>query len=235
MFLKRINYCFGICTILLLSSCLKDKYQAEQTSISGYPVDVDAIITKKCATAGCHNTKSKSTAANLDLSTYTHMLEGNNIGATIIAYATGQSPLLFFVNTDSLLGPKLLPNMPNNQVPLSRDEFFTLKNWVASGAPDKNGTIPFTGDPDRQKFYVVNQGCDILSVFDANTRLIMRDRELGVIPGASPPESPHNIKITPDGKYAVIPFLGANFVQMFSTETDELVATIPIKYWWTNS
>ena len=132
MFLTRIYSLISIGVLIFFSACLKDKYQQPETCTAGYPADVDAIITKKCATAGCHNTTSKSTAGNLDLSTMQHMLEGNNIGATIVAYAPGQSPMLYFTNTDSTLGPKLLPNMPYNQEPLSRDEFLTLKNCVTA-------------------------------------------------------------------------------------------------------
>ncbi len=216
--------CF--CITLLLAGCRQDKYETEVTTETGYPKDVDAIITKKCATAGCHNTASRSTAANLDFSTFKHMLEGNNIGATIVPYAPSQSPLLFFTCTDASLGPVLTPNMPFNLEPLSRSEYLTLKNWVTAGSPDDKGIVPFTGDPNRKKFYVVNQGCDLLAVFDSDTRLIMRYRELGLRSGAH--DYPHNIKITPDGKYALIPFLAANLVQMFSTETDLLVANISI-------
>lgn len=220
----RINYSIFILVFLFLSSCRYDKVETSITPETGYPAEVDAIITKKCATSGCHNSINPS--ANLDLTTMDQMLKGNSTGAIIIPFRADQSTLLFFTNTDSAQGPKLTPTMPVNQSPLSKQEYLTLKNWIAAGAPYKNGNIPFSGDPNRKKIYVVNQGCDLLSVFDANERVIMRYKDLGVLPGVS--ESPHDIKITPDGQYYLVVFLNANIVQLFRTIDDSLVANIPV-------
>lgn len=223
---KSSCFAFFFLTILVFSSCKKDKSEDPVTVESDFPPDVDAIITKKCATSGCHNTQGKSTAGGLDLSDMEHMLQGTGAGAVVIPFRPDQSTMLFFTNTDSTLGPVLKPTMPFDLPPLSTQEYLTLKNWIENGAPDENGTIPFSGNPLRRKLYVVNQGCDLLSVFDAQKRVIMRYYDLGVQTGIS--ESPHNIKVTPDGKYFLVVFLFGDFVQMFRTGDDSFVANIPI-------
>ncbi len=224
--LKQTQHYFYIFLLLTVASCRKDKYETTQVTETGYPADVDAIITKKCATSGCHNSISKSTAGNLDLSTFEHMLEGTKLGAINIPYRADHSTLLFFTNVDSLLGPVLIPTMPVNQAPLSKQEYLTLKTWIESGSPDINGIVPFSGNPNRSKFYIVNQGCDLLSVFDSEKRVIMRYYNLGLQNGVS--ESPHTIKITPDGQYVLVVFLNADIVQMYRTQDDSLIANIPI-------
>ncbi len=224
--IKILKNLFFFFIIISFTSCKKNKSEDPVTVVSDFPPDVDAIITKKCATSGCHNAAGKATSGGLDLSDMEHMLEGTSSGAVVIPFRPDQSTLLFFTNTDSTLGTVLKPTMPYNLPPLSTQEYLTLKNWIDNGAPDKNGTIPFSGNPLRRKFYVVNQGCDLLSVFDAQKRVIMRYHDLGIHAGIS--ESPHNIKVTPDGQYFLVVFLFGDFVQMFRTQDDSLVATIPI-------
>ena len=68
----------------------------------------------------------------------------------------------------------------------------------------------------------------MVSVFDWDRRVAMRMVNVGQNPGASPPESPHNIRVTPDGQFWLVVFLNADIVQVFSAATDQLVKTIPI-------
>ena len=215
---------------LLFSSCRNDKVEDMiPPETSGYPAEVDNIIITRCATEGCHNEQSKDAAAGLDLSTWKAAFNGTNNGSVVIPGRPDFSTLLYFTNVDSSLGLVSLPTMPlNYQSPLSTQDYLTLKNWIASGAPDEDGQIMFADNPARHKFYVSNQGCDVVSVFDGDSRKVMRMIDVGNVPGAAQPESPHNIKITPDGQYWVVCFLNAAFIQVFSTATDQLVKTIPI-------
>ncbi len=213
---------------LILTACTYDNYEPIVSTETGYPTEVEGIIIGKCATAGCHNTLSKNAAAGLDLSSWDKMFEGTNNGAVVIPYRSDYSTLCYFTNVDSSLGLVVLPTMPANEDPLSATEYNTLRTWINAGAPNKNGFVKFSDDPLRHKFYVINQGCDVAHVFDANSRVAMRMVDLGQIPGASPPESPHNIKVTPDGLYWCVVFLNADIVQVFSTVTDQLVKSIPI-------
>ena len=65
--------------------------------------------------------------------------------------------------------------------PLSKAEYYTLRDWIAQGAPDKNGNVMFSENPLRKKFYVTNQGCDNVSVFDDGRKVIMRVVDVGTI------------------------------------------------------
>lgn len=219
---------FFLCICLWYTSCKYDNYEPIVLVNTGYPKQVESIVIGKCATAGCHNTLSKGAAAGLDLSDWDKMFEGTNNGAVTIPYRSDFSSLCYFTNVDSSQGLVSLPTMPVNQDPLTQSEYLTLKNWIDAGAPNTAGYVKFSDDPLRHKFYVANQGCDVVTVFDANTRVAMRMVDIGQNPGASPPESPHNIKVTPDGLYWCVVFLNADIVQVYSTITDQLVKTIPI-------
>jgi DNA-binding beta-propeller fold protein YncE len=223
MNLRKIYY--FILVVAILSGCTHDKIELSLVE-EDYPKDVAAIIQNKCATAGCHNTQSASVADGLDFSTWDKMFKGGRNGASVIPYSVDYSFLLFFVNTYSDLGPMQVPTMPFNQPKLSRDEVNTLRNWIAGGAPNASGVVKFSGDPNRKKFYVCMQGCDQVAVFDAETKLIMRYVKVGI--DNSTIESPHQIRITPDGKYWCVNFIAGHVLQVFSTTDDVLVATIEI-------
>jgi YVTN family beta-propeller protein len=214
--------------ILVFAGCKYEKYEAILPSNNGYPPQVESIIIGKCSTPGCHTAISKDAAAGLDLSSWDVMFDGTNNGAVVIPYRSDFSTLCYFTNIDSTLGLVVLPTMPINQPALSKAEYEILRDWIDAGAPNKEGFVKFSENPLRHKFYVANQGCDVVSVFDADKRVAMRMIDVGVNPGASPPESPHNIKVTPDGLYWLVVFLNSDIVQVFSTATDQLVKTIPI-------
>lgn len=209
-----------------ISGCTYDVY--ETPVVTNYPANVEKILINKCSTSGCHNTQSKEAAAGLDLSTWDKMFDGTNNGAVTIPFRPDFSTTLYFTNTDSSRGLVVQPTMPINAAPLSTDEYNTLKSWIQAGAPNKDRAIKFSDNPQRKKYYVANQGCDVVSVFDANSKVVMRMVNVGKNAGASPPESPHNVKVTPDGKYWIVIFLNSDIVQVYSTETDQLVKQIDI-------
>ena len=223
--IKYFNYIFLTAFILAVTGCIKDKYDPLQ---SHYPPEVDQIITTRCTQSGCHNEKSKDGAAGLDLSTWDKMFNGTSTGAAVVPYSSRFSPLLYFVNTDSTDGLVGTPTMPLNATPLTTSQYHLLRNWIASGAPDNKGNIMFSDNPDRKKIYISNQGCDNVAIFDVGRKVIMRYIDVGTIPGASPPENPHSLKITPDNKYMIAIFSGDNdgYMQVFDTQTDLLVKNI---------
>lgn len=224
--IKNFNYVLLFSFGLFLSSCRYDVYEAPV--VSNYPDDVDAIITGKCATAGCHNDVSSAGAAGLDLSTWEACYKGTNNGAVVIPRRADFSTLLYYTNTDSTKGLVVQPTMPINSTPLSDAEYQILKSWIDAGAKSKAGEEMFPINATRKKYYVSNQGCDVVSVFDAKKEVVMSMVDVGQNAGATPPESPHNVKVTPDGKYWVTVYLNSDIVQLYSTVSDELVKTIPI-------
>lgn len=218
-----------IAALLLLSLTCGCKYDVyEEPLVTNYPDNVSKIMTDNCATSGCHNATSKDGAAGLDLSTWDAMFNGTNNGAVTIPYRDDFSTLLYFTNVDSTLGLVVQPTMPANGTPISTADYKILRDWIKNGAPSKDGAIKFPELASRKKYYVSNQGCDVVSIFDAEKKVVMRMVDVGANPGATPPESPHNVKITADGKYWVVAFLNSDIVQLYSTVTDQLVKTIPI-------
>jgi DNA-binding beta-propeller fold protein YncE len=103
----------------------------------------------------------------------------------------------------------------------------TLYNWIAKGAPDKNGNVPFASDPDtRQKIYLTEQGCDLVSVIDAKSMLIMRYIPVGVDPQIT--EAPHSIVLSEDGMNAYVCFYASGYVQKIDTRIDTVVASVNV-------
>lgn len=196
--------------------------------MQGYPDAVGEIMVKKCATAGCHVDASKAAAGGLSLETWDKLFEGANNGSVVIPYRADNSWLCYFVNTYSDLGISLAPTMPVNGTKLTHDEVKLLQDWINNGAPSVNGNIAFLTDANRNKFYVTNQGCDVITVFDTKTKLAMRYIDVGVIPGNI--EVPHDIKCSPDGKYLYVIFAAGSVIQKFNTTTDSLVGQIDISF-----
>src|SRR6185436_6101305 len=176
--------------IFLFSRCAHDKKEIispnsvpdwlqQQIDSSCYPDEVAKIFITKCAVAGCHNTQSKDGAAGLDLTSWDKLFNGSRGGAAVIAADVDNSFLLHFINTYSDLGPIKAPSMPYNQTPLSREEVTTVINWVKDGAPDCKGHRFTDSSPSRKKIYITNQGCDLVSVWDADRQVIMKYVSVG--------------------------------------------------------
>ena len=202
------------------------------TDSSGFPAAVGSILINKCAISGCHNAASYQNSAGLLLDTWDHMLDGSVNGAAVIAYNTTYSPLLFFVNTDPANGTVATPTMPLSttampQQPLSSAEYATLRDWIASGAPDKDGNIPFASNADtRQKIYLTQQACDLLAVIDAGRGVVMRYIPIGT--DSNNTESPHCVRTSSDGAYAYVSFNNGTSIQKIDTRTDKVVGAVPL-------
>ena len=178
------------------------------------------------STSGCHNTLSKDAASGLDLSSWDKLFQGGRNGLSIVPFRPDFSFLPAFCNTYSDLGPTLLPTMPLNKDPLSREEMQTLIDWIKAGAPDADGYVKFSENTHRKKIYAVNQGCDIVSVYDAETRLLMRVVDVGAVAGVA--ESPHMIRFSPDQKYWYVVFSNGTILQRFSAIDDSPTGQVEI-------
>ncbi len=218
---------FLISLIALVASCTKDKFVTTQVDNSCYPKEVGNILLNKCATAGCHNTQSAGNANGLDYSTWENMFKGGKNGSSAIPFAPNESSMLYFTNTDSTLGLIATPAMPYLKTPLSTSEYLILKNWITAGAPNCSGFINFSDNPNRKKVYVCMTGCDKVAVFDAETKVIMRYVTMSDTANNA---APHQVKITPDGKYWGVVFYSGQTLQLYSTADDGIVASINIGY-----
>jgi YVTN family beta-propeller protein len=207
--------------VLLLISCRKDVGYVNR---GDYPVEVGKIISYKCATSGCHDDKSFGAAGNYNLSSWTSMFAGSSNGSPVIPFNSRFSSLCYYINTYPELGLQNEPTMPLNGTPLSYDEVKTIKHWIEEGAPDIKGNIKWSGST-RKKLYAVNQGCDVVTVFDAETQLPMRYIEVGT---KATTDVPHQVRVSPDGKYWYVIFINNNVMQKYSCADDKLIGNIPL-------
>ena len=221
MKLQSIHIFLLLC-VIAFTACTSEKASPDYNQ---FPEAIGKIIINKCATPGCHNAQSKDATGGLNLESWDKMFEGDRNGATIIPYRSDFSTLLFYTNTYNDLGISLVPMMPYNKAPLTKEEIITLKNWITQGAPDRNGFVKFSDNPNRKKFYVTNQGCDVVTVFDEETGLPMRYIDVGKIVNT---EAPHMVKVSPDGQYWYVIFYAGSTIQKYRTSDDSFVGEIDI-------
>lgn len=220
----------GALLLVVFNSCKPNGPEEIIVDDGGYPTDINRIMMLHCTTGatggGCHNALGAENAAGLRLDSWDRLFDGTNHGAAVIPFDTVNSPLLHFINTDTLLGSVAKPTMPLGGSPLSREEYLAIRNWIAQGAPDKNGVLPFSENAgSRQKVYLTNQASDMMSVIDAGRRVVMRNIPLGV---SNSIESPHCVRVSKDGQFAYVSFLAGDYIQKIDTRTDKVVAQVQI-------
>lgn len=214
----------SFCTIIIGCKHEPSPQPSDTTVDNNFPTEIASILVNRCATSGCHNAASYTAAGGLLLDSWEHLFDGGSNGAVVVPYNAENSSLLYFVNTYPELGTIAEPTMPYNDVALSREEYDILKSWVDKGAPNKNGNIPFAANAaSRQKIYMVQQGCDLVAVIDAERQVVMRYISVGIDYGT---ENPNNIIVSPDGKYAYVSFWNANLIQKIDTDNDSVIATL---------
>ncbi len=212
---------FAIFTaVVCTTSCVHKPQSLVVAPNGGFPDSIGNIFLAKCTNSGCHNQASYTNAGGLLLDTWQHMLQGSVSGAVVVAYNTQLSPLLYYCNAyDS---SDILANDAGHlTTPLTLSQYMTLKRWVAAGAPDRNGNIPFATNPDtRQKIYLTISGCNLIAVIDAQSHVIMRYIKVGTYPGN---EYLHDVTVSGDGMYAYVSFLDNNLLQKIDTRADTVI------------
>lgn len=229
---KKIISC-AVGAVMLVAACKHDPAGVNPDSAvnSNFPGEVAVIFEQKCAVAGCHNQASHSAAGGLLLDSWEHLFEGSNNGAVVIPYSSLFSSLLYFVNVNEDSGLVEEPTMPVNGDPLSPEEYGTLRQWIDAGAPDANGNIPF-GDRagSRQKIYAAQTGCDVLTVIDAESNLVMRYLYMGNDPAQ---ETMTGMVMSPTGEYLYICYYLNNILQKIDTRTDKVVQEVSLQdFFW---
>jgi DNA-binding beta-propeller fold protein YncE len=224
-YLFLIALSVGICSYAL-TSCQHEPYD---TTKGNFPAEISSILVRKCATEGCHDAAGAVNAAGLRLDNWDELFKGSSHGAVVVPYSTKYSTLLYYINQASYGNNDIIavPSMPYNMAALTAEEYNTIKNWIANGAPDANGNIAFASDANaRQKVYIAQQGCvDHLAVIDAKSGLVMRYIPIGV---TNTDELAHNIRTSSDGRYAYVCFFQGTVVHKIDTRTDEVVGTANI-------
>lgn len=220
----------ALSVIVITTGCKHDPPPPAGPDLSAtqYPLEIAEIMVNKCATSGCHNDKSFTGAGSLRLDDWEYLFDGSSNGAVIIPYDTTNSSLLYFINPGEGVYDALsvLPTMPYEQGSLSKEEYDLIKNWIGNGAPDKNGNIPFASNAaGRQKAYMTQQRCNLLGVIDVEKNVVMRNIKIGT---QSQNESPHFVKIDPNGQFAYVCFTAGNIIQKIDIATDKVVNQVDL-------
>jgi DNA-binding beta-propeller fold protein YncE len=217
-FFRYLPYTF----LFILPACTKDVGNVNR---GDYPLAIGKLISKNCAVSGCHNTASYKAAASFNLDTWASLFLGSNNGSAVIPYNSRFSSLCYFINSYAELGSRNTPLMPLNGKALSYDEVKQIKDWIDDGASNINGKVMWADNPLQKKLYAVNQGCDVVTVFDSDTQLPMRYIDVGTKSGS---DIPHHLRISPDGKYWYVIFINNNIMQKFRCSDDSYVGQIPL-------
>lgn len=227
--MKKIFFITGFIIILSIffSTCTSEKGTPDY---NGYPDDIGKIVYTKCATTGCHTNQSKDAAGGLSMESWNKLFEGGRNSATIIPYRHDYSTFFYYINTFADLGIRLSPTMPYQADHLTKEEVILLRDWINAGAPNRDGFVKFSDNPNRKKYYVTNQGCDVVTVIDQQTLLPMRYINVGSTAGI---ESPHMVRVSADGQYWYVLSLGGNYLEKYKTSDDSFVARALIGpgYW----
>jgi DNA-binding beta-propeller fold protein YncE len=217
MFTKRecrARWAIGPLALLLLSGCTEKptepivSYGNERPS----PAPVQQIFDRSCNASGCHGTSNPG--AGLELVTWDRLILGSQFGENVIPYWPDESHMV-----DHLTGVAT-PRMPLSRDPLPASQIETIRQWIAAGAPNDLGDIPYAHS--RRKLIVTNQGSDKLSVIDVDHLVVMRLTDVGV-PGTL--DSPHNVFVDPQNKYYYVSLINTARVLKFNAETDALLSS----------
>ena len=200
---------------VVVFSCRKDQSKLDSRD---YPQEIGDIFLRKCVNSGCHNDASSFASAGLNMTTWEKLFLGDNAGSTVIPYRSDFSSLVYFINTHADLGPINKPSMPFNGDALSRVEVVIIKYWIDAGALNKSGQVKFADNLSRKKIYVTNQGCKVVTVIDRETGLPMR--YITVVDAADGSAVPHQVKVSPDGKYWYVVLTGGGYLKRYRTSDD---------------
>jgi hypothetical protein len=211
-------YLIALIIISALAACKRDIPLSTETK---YPQQINTIINTRCTNDGCHNRESAIAAGGLNLMTWNDLFRGGNGGSVVVPFRSDRSWLHYYINTYEDIGISLQPTMPIGDKPLTRAEVMIIKNWIDNGSPDINGNVAFCCDNNRAKYYVTNQGCDEVAVFDANSNLLMRYYSVG---NNNSIESPHNLKVSPDRRYVYTLLRFGNVLQKHDARNDQHIA-----------
>jgi YVTN family beta-propeller protein len=178
-----------------------------------YSKHIEPIFLNSCGGSGCHLNGSKSN--NLSLDTWADVMTGSDYGAVIVPYSGVKSHLLEHINPDTNLAPRAEPLMPLGRDPLPMEQILTIKRWIDEGAKNDDGEVALA-DPSRPRAFVTAQSEDKVTAIDLGTERIMRYLTVGTRPDSStPPEAPHNVTLSPDGRYLFVNLIVGGTVEKY--------------------
>lgn len=214
---------------------------------SQYPEPVARILVQRCG--GCHGASQSApnimsdhmphtapTATpplTLNLSRWDSLFYGPAREVpVVIPYDVEWSHILWKVNRHPEWGPTseplCPPPAPDSSNLLTREELETLRAWIAQGAPNAEGRLPWAERlrTHRRKAFVCASGSDVVAVFDLDTYHLLRQIPVGVRPGQI--ESPHYIQLSPDKQYFYVTLIAGAAVEKYRTDTYEKVGRVEV-------
>ena len=220
---KRNTFFYIYFLLIFISACSYEKADPYYEG-NGYPQAVGKIIENKCATSGCHNEKSKVAVAGLSLESWNKLFEGSRSGAIVIPYQPDFSTLIYYTNSYNEFGAiHLSPKMPIGKEALTKEEMKILYEWVKNGAPNSQGDIKFPDTVNRKTVYLTNQGCDVVTLIDSESKLAMRYVDVGASPSI---EAPHMVKVAFNNQFWCVSFIAGTYFQKFSTIDNSLMGQV---------
>lgn len=179
-----------------------------------YAQHVQPILTKSCATSGCHDPVSK--AAGLVLASWNSVMNGSRHGEAVVPFQVSHSLLTrLFDDTP------LRRSHPDIAVPLRSDELRFLKRWIEEGArnDDNVSAVPM---PHR-RLYVPNQAGDNIAIVDLDRLVVSRYVSAGNSPAN---DAPHFV--VANHHYWYVSLIGAGQVWKFDAHADTLLGTAEV-------
>jgi YVTN family beta-propeller protein len=180
-----------------------------------YSLHIQPLFTRSCALSGCHSTISN--AAGLSLASWDDLIKGSTHGEVLIPKLSIRSLLTLLFD-----GTSLRKQHPALTKSLTQSEINFLKRWIAEGAKNDAGQIPY--EQAKNKVYVPNQGEDNVAIIDAENLVVYKYVNVGNSPAV---EGPHFI--TANEHFWYVSLIGAGQVWKFDAHTDSVIgkATIP--------
>jgi len=203
----------AILASLLFAGCGGDDPTSPNAPPGGvtFSGSVLPILNRSCNATDCHG--SVNPGSDLELTSWEKAIAGSRFGEALIPFRPDESHLVTHMTGEAL------PRMPLSRDPLPDSEVETIREWIAGGARDDLGEIPYADS--RHKIYLVNQGSDAVTVIDADAMLVTRLFDVGATPAI---EAPHNIHVDRQARFGYISMLASGELVKFDVAADTVLA-----------
>jgi YVTN family beta-propeller protein len=225
--------------LLLLSACSEDTVGPPEIVIPGpnepivYSKHIEPIFYRSCGGEGCHLNEGVGKVAHgaggdLELDTWGAVMSGSEHGAVVVPYWSSKSHLLFHINSDTTIAPIASPHMPKEGDTLPGEQILLIKRWIDEGAKNDNGDVAMAGET-LPRIFVTAQAEDKLTAIDLQQQLVMRYIPVGERPDkTTPPEAPHNITLSPDGRYLYVNLIATGMVEKYDARTFQKLGQVQV-------
>ncbi len=168
----------SIVIILFLSSCTltENPEEAKKKENNYYETkEVSNILNKKCATSGCHASSKPVNGFSTEIQPEIMKGATNRPVDGLYNYGYGGEDIIPYNVNKSLLMQFLKGNLDTklsyDHTMLSKGEISILEDWIASGAKDYKGDVPYS-TPESYRVYVCNQYSEYISIIDGTNKVV---------------------------------------------------------------